>query len=145
MLIRPDLFEHGAHALGRGGHQCAMRRHAHRHRVLLHATLGSRVMRAWGLILRKRFCRQFNFELQAAALEDCLIKAVPIYLCSLGVAVAFRLQIWNIGAEGQLYMGAMGATADCDPRRYGSTTTSSSTTWNGRQRRRATAASAPAV
>ena len=31
---------------------------------------GSRVNRAWGLALRKRFCRQFNFELQAAATED---------------------------------------------------------------------------
>ena len=44
------------------------------------------------------------------ALEDCLIKAVPIFLCSLGVAVAFRLQIWNIGAEGQYALGALGAT-----------------------------------
>lgn len=43
------------------------------------------------------------------ALEDCLIKAVPIYLCSLGVAVAFRLQVWNIGAEGQFALGAVGA------------------------------------
>lgn len=44
------------------------------------------------------------------ALEDCTIKAVPIFLCSLGVAVAFRLQVWNIGAEGQFAMGAIGAT-----------------------------------
>jgi len=44
------------------------------------------------------------------AVEDCLIKAVPIFLCSLGVAVAFRLQIWNIGAEGQYALGAVGAT-----------------------------------
>ncbi len=44
------------------------------------------------------------------AIEDCLIKAIPIFLCSLGVAVAFRLQIWNIGAEGQFAMGAVGAT-----------------------------------
>ncbi len=44
------------------------------------------------------------------AIEDCLIKAVPIYLCSLGVAIAFRLQIWNIGAEGQFALGAIGAT-----------------------------------
>ncbi|MGK2924464.1 MAG: DEAD/DEAH box helicase, partial [Lysobacterales bacterium] len=41
--------------------------------LVVHAPLGSRVMRAWGLALRKRFCRQFNFELQAAALEDSLI------------------------------------------------------------------------
>ena len=44
------------------------------------------------------------------AMEDCLIKAVPIFLCSLGVAVAFRLQVWNIGAEGQYALGAIGAT-----------------------------------
>jgi simple sugar transport system permease protein len=44
------------------------------------------------------------------AIQDCLIKAVPIYLCSLGVAIAFRLQIWNIGAEGQYALGAIGAT-----------------------------------
>ncbi len=44
------------------------------------------------------------------AIEDCLNKAVPIYLCSLGVAVAFRLQVWNIGAEGQYALGAVGAT-----------------------------------
>ena len=41
--------------------------------LVLHAPLGSRLMRAWGLSLRKRFCRQFNFELQAAALEVSLI------------------------------------------------------------------------
>ena len=44
------------------------------------------------------------------AVEDCLIKAIPLFLCSLGVAVAFRLQIWNIGAEGQFALGAVGAT-----------------------------------
>ncbi len=44
------------------------------------------------------------------ALEDCLAKAVPIFLCSLGVAIAFRLQVWNIGAEGQYAFGAIGAS-----------------------------------
>ncbi|MGB8718880.1 MAG: hypothetical protein WCD46_06180, partial [Desulfobacterales bacterium] len=44
------------------------------------------------------------------ALEDCLLKAVPIFLCALGVAVAFRLQIWNLGAEGQFALGAIGAS-----------------------------------
>lgn len=44
------------------------------------------------------------------ALEDTLNKAVPLFLCSLGVAVAFKLQIWNIGAEGQYALGALGAT-----------------------------------
>ena len=38
--------------------------------MILHAPFGSRVNRAWGLALRKKFCRQFNFELQAAATEE---------------------------------------------------------------------------
>src|SRR5690349_17705519 len=37
--------------------------------LVLHAPFGSRVNRAWGLALRTRFCRSFNFELQAAATE----------------------------------------------------------------------------
>ncbi len=41
--------------------------------LVVHAPLGSRIMRAWGLALRKRFCRHFNFELQASALDDSLI------------------------------------------------------------------------
>ena len=41
--------------------------------LVLHAPFGSRVNKAWGLALRKRFCRQFNFELQAAATEDSLL------------------------------------------------------------------------
>ena len=41
--------------------------------LVVHAPFGSRLLRAWGLALRKRFCRQFNFELQASALEDSLI------------------------------------------------------------------------
>ncbi len=41
--------------------------------LVLHAPFGSRINRAWGLALRKRFCRSFNFELQAAATEDAII------------------------------------------------------------------------
>ena len=41
--------------------------------MVIHSPYGSRLNRAWGLALRKRFCRQFNFELQAAALEDCIV------------------------------------------------------------------------
>jgi ATP-dependent Lhr-like helicase len=41
--------------------------------LVLHAPFGSRINKAWGLALRKRFCRQFNFELQAAANEDALL------------------------------------------------------------------------
>ncbi len=41
--------------------------------VVIHSSYGSRLNRAWGLALRKRFCRKFNFELQAAALEDTIV------------------------------------------------------------------------
>mgnify|MGYP002377939405 CR=1 FL=1 len=41
--------------------------------LVLHVPWGSRINRAWGLALRKRFCRQFNFELQAAATEDAIV------------------------------------------------------------------------
>ena len=34
---------------------------------VIHAPFGAQVNRAWGLALRKRFCRSFNFELQASA------------------------------------------------------------------------------
>ncbi|HUH83944.1 MAG TPA: helicase-related protein, partial [Stellaceae bacterium] len=41
--------------------------------LVIHSPYGSRLNRAWGLALRKRFCRKFNFELQAAATEDNII------------------------------------------------------------------------
>ena len=41
--------------------------------LVIHAPFGARINRAWGLALRKRFCRKFNFELQAAALEDSIV------------------------------------------------------------------------
>jgi ATP-dependent Lhr-like helicase len=41
--------------------------------LVVHAPFGSRINRAWGLSLRKRFCRSFNFELQAAATDNGLV------------------------------------------------------------------------
>jgi len=52
--------------------------------LVIHSPFGSRVNRAWGLALRKRFCRRFNFELQAAALEDSIV-------ISLGAVHSFSL------------------------------------------------------
>ena len=53
--------------------------------LVVHSPFGSRVNRAWGLSLRKRFCRRFNFELQAAALEDSIV-------ISLGAVHSFALE-----------------------------------------------------
>jgi ATP-dependent Lhr-like helicase len=52
---------------------------------VIHAPFGSRINRAWGLALRKRFCRRFNFELQAAASEDNIV-------LSLGPTHSFPLE-----------------------------------------------------
>ena len=41
--------------------------------LVIHSPYGSRINRAWGLALRKRFCRKFNFELQAAATENNIV------------------------------------------------------------------------
>jgi ATP-dependent helicase Lhr and Lhr-like helicase len=52
--------------------------------LVIHSTFGARINRAWGLALRKRFCKTFNFELQAAASEDAII-------LSLGPSHSFEL------------------------------------------------------
>lgn len=52
---------------------------------IVHSSYGSRLNRAWGLALRKRFCRRFNFELQAAAVEDSIV-------LSLGATHSFPLE-----------------------------------------------------
>lgn len=41
--------------------------------LVIHSPFGSRINKAWGLALRKRFCRTFNFELQAAATDNGLV------------------------------------------------------------------------
>jgi ATP-dependent helicase Lhr and Lhr-like helicase len=57
--------------------------------LVLHSPYGSRINRAWGLALRKRFCRSFNFELQAAATEDAII-------LSLATSHSFPLdEVWH--------------------------------------------------
>src|SRR6266699_3009847 len=53
--------------------------------LVLHSPFGNRINRAWGLALRKRFCRSFNFELQAAATDDAIV-------ISLGTQHSFPLE-----------------------------------------------------
>lgn len=43
-------------------------------------------------------------------LKETINKTIPLVVLSLGVAVAFKMKFWNIGGEGQLYMGAFGAS-----------------------------------
>lgn len=42
--------------------------------------------------------------------QQTVITAIPLVICALGVAVAFKMQFWNIGGEGQVMMGAFGAS-----------------------------------
>ncbi|MEX2482604.1 MAG: DEAD/DEAH box helicase [Gammaproteobacteria bacterium] len=57
--------------------------------LVIHSPFGSRLNKAWGLALRKRFCRTFNFELQAAAIEDAIV-------ISLGAVHSFDLDdVWR--------------------------------------------------
>ena len=57
--------------------------------LIIHSPYGSRINRAWGLALRKRFCRTFNFELQAAASEDAIV-------LSLSTSHSFTLdEVWR--------------------------------------------------
>src|SRR4029453_4653847 len=44
------------------------------------------------------------------AIAELLLKATPLMLIAVGLAVGFRANVWNIGAEGQFLMGAVGAT-----------------------------------
>ncbi|NOY97599.1 MAG: ABC transporter permease [Chloroflexi bacterium] len=44
-------------------------------------------------------------------ISDTIVKATPILLTSLACSIAFRMKLWNIGAEGQFIMGAFGASA----------------------------------
>ena len=42
--------------------------------------------------------------------SETVVKAIPLMVCAVGLSIAFRARLWNIGAEGQLLMGAIGAT-----------------------------------
>lgn len=53
--------------------------------LVIHSMYGQRINRAWGLALRKRFCRNFNFELQAAVTDNAI-------LISLGATHSFALE-----------------------------------------------------
>jgi simple sugar transport system permease protein len=68
------------------------------------AALGADPLRALGALAAGAFG-------DALALESTLLRSVPLLLCGLGVALAFRCGVWNIGGEGQIHVGALLATA----------------------------------
>jgi ABC-type uncharacterized transport system permease subunit len=72
--------------------------------ALLFAALGQPPGRALGMF----FVEPLR---DARALSELAIKATPLALIALGLAVAFRGNVWNIGAEGQFILGAIAASA----------------------------------
>lgn len=72
--------------------------------TLLVLWAGAPVGATYGLLLKGAFGSLF-------ALTETLTRAVPLILTGLAAAVAFRARLFNIGAEGQLYAGAMAAVA----------------------------------
>ncbi|WP_457389358.1 ABC transporter permease [Roseateles sp. P5_E1] len=70
--------------------------------VLLFTALGKDPLQA----LRLFFVEPLK---NGRALSELSVKAVPLALIALGLAVCFRANIWNIGAEGQFVLGALGA------------------------------------
>ncbi len=71
--------------------------------ALVLAIAGHDPMVAYAALLRGTFG-------SLRAFSATINKAVPIGLCALGIALAYRTRLWNIGAEGQLYFGAFAAT-----------------------------------
>ena len=71
---------------------------------LLVAWAGAPVARAYALLLEGGFGSRF-------AITETLTRATPLILTGLAAAVAFRARLYNIGAEGQLYLGALAAVA----------------------------------
>lgn len=59
------------------------------------------------VVYRRMFSMAFG---SAYGWSDTTIKAVPLILAGLGVSIAFRMRLWNVGAEGQIFIGAFMAT-----------------------------------
>jgi simple sugar transport system permease protein len=71
---------------------------------LLIAIAGANPLDAYGLILRGAFGSRLG-------ITETLTRATPLILTGLAAAVAFRARLWNIGGEGQFYVGALALTA----------------------------------
>jgi ABC-type uncharacterized transport system permease subunit len=65
---------------------------------------GAPVIEAYGVMIQGAFGSRF-------AIAETLSRATPLVLTGLAATVAFRAKLWNIGAEGQLYLGALAAAA----------------------------------
>lgn len=71
--------------------------------AVLMAALGYNPLEVFAKILQGSLASAYRFR-------ETVNKAIPLTTLSLGIAVAFRMKFWNIGAEGQFYLGAFGAS-----------------------------------
>jgi general nucleoside transport system permease protein len=65
--------------------------------------VGNDPVKVYALMLRSALTTRFG-------LSETAVKAIPLMLCGFAVAISMRMQIFNVGAEGQLYLGAAAAT-----------------------------------
>jgi len=69
---------------------------------LIFMMLGFSPLQIYGMII--------NTFTSVGLMHETLLRSTPIILAALGLSIAFKMNFWNIGAEGQLYMGAFAAT-----------------------------------
>lgn len=67
------------------------------------AILGYNPFAVFASLVKGAFLSVYNFS-------ESIKKAIPILICALGLGIAFRMNFWNIGAEGQILLGGFGAT-----------------------------------
>jgi general nucleoside transport system permease protein len=80
--------------------------------VVLGAVAGGLLVQASGYSAVKAFSAILDGSFGGTyPISQTLAAAIPLATIALGTSVAFRVQLWNIGGEGQFYMGACGATA----------------------------------
>lgn len=79
--------------------------------VLLSIVFAGLILLAFGLnpfhIFKEILLGSVGTELR---MKQTIVKAVPLIITSMGIIVAFKMKFWNIGAEGQITMGALGAS-----------------------------------
>ncbi len=71
---------------------------------LLFTWLGVSPVKAFHVFIVQPFADSYNFG-------ELLVKSTPLMLCAIGLALCYRANIWNIGAEGQLLVGAVASSA----------------------------------
>lgn len=67
------------------------------------AIIGYNPLAVYGKMIAGSLTTAYRFH-------ETVNKAIPLVILSLGIAIAFRMKFWNIGAEGQFYLGAFGAS-----------------------------------